>query len=107
MGFFGFFWVGFFGWVFYCQPWFEVRIDKKINSWSGSIEVGVTCCDPSTIDVPFPSSATELREGTWIMSGNSILKAGGPRNSNLTQMVTKFYIYKVPYWCLNFGCYIV
>jgi neuralized-like protein 4 len=57
---------------------FEVRIDKKINSWSGSIEVGVTCCDPSTIDVPFPSSATELREGTWIMSGNSILKAGGP-----------------------------
>jgi hypothetical protein len=77
--------VGFFGWVFYCQPWFEVRIDKKINSWSGSIEVGVTCCDPSTIDVPFPSSATELREGTWIMSGNSILKAGCPAH-NLTQM---------------------
>ena len=61
---------------------FEVRIDKKINSWSGSIEVGVTCCDPNTIDVPFPSSATELREGTWIMSGNSILKDGRSINEN-------------------------
>ena len=25
---------------------FEVKIDKKVNSWSGSIEVGVTACDP-------------------------------------------------------------
>ena len=33
----------------------EVRIDKKINSWSGSIEVGVTQCDPNTLDSPFPS----------------------------------------------------
>lgn len=61
---------------------FEVRIDKKINSWSGSIEVGVTCCDPSTINLPFPSSATELREGTWIMSGNSILRDGLSINEN-------------------------
>nr|CAD7453424.1 unnamed protein product [Timema tahoe] len=70
---------------------FEVRIDKKdlmleflyleyssraihINSWSGSIEIGVTACDPETMD--FPSSATELRNGSWIMSGNSILKDG-------------------------------
>ena len=79
----------------------QVRIDKKINSWSGSIEMGVTQCDPNTLESPFPSrfsqilncrhvlgnciaftsckskhrsSATELREGTWIMSGNSILK---------------------------------
>ena len=52
----------------------EVSIDKKIHSWSGSIEMGITRCDPSQLDSPFPSSATELREGTWIMSGNSILK---------------------------------
>ena len=52
----------------------EVSIDKKIHSWSGSIEMGITRCDPSLLDSPFPSSATELREGTWIMSGNSILK---------------------------------
>ena len=47
----------------------EVRIDKKIHSWSGSIEMGITQCDPHMLDAPFPSSATELREGTWIMSG--------------------------------------
>ena len=35
--------------------YFQVRIDKKINSWSGSIEVGVTQCDPNTLDSPFPS----------------------------------------------------
>jgi len=61
---------------------FEVKIDKKINSWSGSIEVGVTCCDPNGIETPFPSSATELREGTWIMSGNSVLKDGRSINEN-------------------------
>ena len=33
----------------------QVRIDKKINSWSGSIEVGVTQCDPNTLESPFPS----------------------------------------------------
>ena len=61
---------------------FEVKLDKKINSWSGSIEVGVTCCDPNAIETPFPSSATELREGTWIMSGNSVLKDGRSINEN-------------------------
>lgn len=27
---------------------FEVRIDVKINSWSGSIEIGVTTNNPET-----------------------------------------------------------
>ena len=31
---------------------------------------------------PFPSSATELRHGTWIMSGNSILRDGRSVNEN-------------------------
>ncbi|XP_074654148.1 neuralized-like protein 4 [Tubulanus polymorphus] len=53
---------------------FEVRIDKKINSWSGSIEVGVTTCDPQHLN--FPTSATGFREGTWVMSGSSVLKDG-------------------------------
>ncbi|PSN29127.1 Neuralized-like protein 4 [Blattella germanica] len=43
---------------------FEVRIDKKINSWSGSVEIGVTSCDPETLE--FPSSATDLRDGSWV-----------------------------------------
>merc|ERR550532_3669697 len=34
----------------------EVRIDKKIHSWSGSIEMGITQCDPNLLEVPFPSS---------------------------------------------------
>nr|XP_034336321.1 neuralized-like protein 4 isoform X5 [Crassostrea gigas] len=53
---------------------FEVRIDRKVNSWSGSIEIGVTTCDPSTMK--FPISATGFREGTWVMSGSSILRDG-------------------------------
>ncbi len=55
---------------------FEVRLDKKVHSWSGSIEVGVTTCDPDTLESPFPSSATEFRRGSWIMSGNSVLRDG-------------------------------
>ncbi|XP_025081591.1 neuralized-like protein 4 isoform X2 [Pomacea canaliculata] len=53
---------------------FEVCIVKKVNSWSGSIEIGVTTCNPDTLTLPF--SATGLREGTWIMSGTSLLRDG-------------------------------
>lgn len=45
-----------------------------MNSWSGSIEIGVTTCDPGTLK--FPISATGFREGTWVMSGSSILRDG-------------------------------
>ena len=61
---------------------FQVRLEQKIHSWSGSIEVGVTCGNPDALETPFPSSATELRFGTWIMSGNSILKDGRSINEN-------------------------
>ena len=61
---------------------FEVKLDKKVHSWSGSIEVGVTACDPNTLESPLPSSATELRRGSWIMSGNSILKDGRSIHEN-------------------------
>ncbi|XP_039602936.1 neuralized-like protein 4 isoform X2 [Polypterus senegalus] len=53
---------------------FTVRIDKKVNSWSGSIEIGVTALDPATLD--FPSSATGLKGGSWIVSGYSVLRDG-------------------------------
>ncbi|XP_053378607.1 neuralized-like protein 4 [Mercenaria mercenaria] len=52
----------------------EVKIDKKVNSWSGSIEIGVTTCDPDNLN--FPISATGFRDGTWVMSGSSVLKDG-------------------------------
>ena len=40
-------------------------MDKKVNSWSGSIEVGITSTDPDHLSrlQPFPSSANELRQG--------------------------------------------
>ncbi|XP_059386856.1 neuralized-like protein 4 [Carassius carassius] len=53
---------------------FTVRIDKKVNSWSGSIEIGVTALDPAALE--FPSSATGLKGGSWIVSGCSVLKDG-------------------------------
>jgi hypothetical protein len=36
----------------------------QINSWSGSVEIGVTTCDPDLSR--FPSSATDLRDGSWV-----------------------------------------
>ncbi|KAG7212691.1 hypothetical protein KM043_012968 [Ampulex compressa] len=53
---------------------FEVRIDKKMTSWSGTIEIGVTECDPQTIE--FPATATHLRQGTWMLSSASIVHDG-------------------------------
>jgi len=45
-----------------------------VNSWSGSIEIGVTALDPTALD--FPSSATGLKGGSWIVSGCSVLRDG-------------------------------
>lgn len=53
---------------------FEVRIDEKIHAWSGSIEIGVTTLNPDAIDLP--ACATKLKNGTWVMSGISVLKDG-------------------------------
>ncbi|XP_041094143.1 neuralized-like protein 4 isoform X2 [Polyodon spathula] len=53
---------------------FTVRIDRKVNSWSGSIEIGVTALDPASLD--FPSSATGLKGGSWVVSGCSVLRDG-------------------------------
>ena len=38
------------------------------------MEIGVTTCDPNNLRIP--TSATGFREGTWVMSGCSILKDG-------------------------------
>ncbi|OAD58573.1 Neuralized-like protein 4 [Eufriesea mexicana] len=53
---------------------FEVRIDKKMTSWNGSIEIGVTECDPEVIELP--ACATNLRQGTWIMFDSGIMHDG-------------------------------
>lgn len=46
----------------------------QIVSWNGSIAIGVTECDPETMEIP--SSALHLRYGSWIMTGSSIVHNG-------------------------------
>lgn len=43
-------------------------------SWSGSIEIGVTKCDPEMIELP--ACATNLCHGTWIMANSCIVHDG-------------------------------
>jgi neuralized-like protein 4 len=45
-----------------------------VTTWSGSIEIGVTACNPEALDLPL--SATDLANETWIMSSSSVLKDG-------------------------------
>lgn len=53
---------------------FEVRLDRKIGNWSGSWAIGVTCGDPGCMEIP--SSSAGLKNGSWIMSGMSVLRDG-------------------------------
>ncbi|XP_061511101.1 neuralized-like protein 4 [Anopheles gambiae] len=53
---------------------FEVRIDEKIQAWSGSIEIGITTVNPESTELP--PCAMKLRNTTWVMSGISVLKDG-------------------------------
>ncbi|XP_038216186.1 neuralized-like protein 4 isoform X1 [Zerene cesonia] len=53
---------------------FEVCIDRKVNVWNGSLEIGVTTLDPEYMELP--ATATKLRNTAWIMSGSSIVKDG-------------------------------
>ncbi|XP_050504188.1 neuralized-like protein 4 [Diabrotica virgifera virgifera] len=53
---------------------FEIKIDKKVNTWSGSLEIGVVDCDP--LDFDFPPCASKIQSGSWIMSGTTVFKNG-------------------------------
>ena len=46
----------------------------QVVTWSGSIEVGVTSLDPSNLE--FPASATQLCDGSWVLSGSTVLHNG-------------------------------
>lgn len=41
---------------------FQVRIDKMVDKWAGSIEIGVTTHNPAYLQLP--STMTNLRSGT-------------------------------------------
>ena len=53
---------------------FEIRLDRLVDKWSGSIEVGLTTHNPSGLDIP--ATMTNLRAGTTMMSGCGILTNG-------------------------------
>lgn len=53
---------------------FEIRIDRLVDKWSGSIEVGITTHNPATLE--FPATMTNQRSGTMMMSGCGILTNG-------------------------------
>lgn len=39
----------------------QIRIDKLVDKWSGSIEIGVTTHNPNNLD--YPATMTNLRSG--------------------------------------------
>ncbi|XP_030761137.1 neuralized-like protein 4 [Sitophilus oryzae] len=53
---------------------FEVRLDKVVTKWAGSIEIGVTTHSP--VDLEFPFTMTNVRSGTWMMTGSGIMHNG-------------------------------
>ncbi|XP_063987913.1 neuralized-like protein 4 [Diachasmimorpha longicaudata] len=54
---------------------FEIRIDKKVRSWSGTVEIGVTTCDPDTLDDPLGQC--------WMLTGSGILRNGHPLSDSM------------------------
>lgn len=53
---------------------FEVRLDRVVIKWAGSIEIGVTTHSPT--DLEFPFTMTNVRSGTWMMTGSGIMHNG-------------------------------
>jgi len=53
---------------------FEIRLDKMVDKWAGSIEIGVTSHSP--LDIEFPATMTNIRSGTWMMTGNGVMHNG-------------------------------
>ena len=53
---------------------FKLRIEGLVNKWNGSIEFGVTIHNPDSFELP--ATMTNLRSGTLVLSGNSILTNG-------------------------------
>ena len=45
-----------------------------VAKWAGSIEIGLTTHCPTDLD--FPSTMTNIRSGTWMMTGNGVMHNG-------------------------------
>lgn len=53
---------------------FQVRLERVVTKWAGSIEIGVTTHNPTELDFPF--TMTNVRTGTWMMTGNGVMHNG-------------------------------
>ncbi|CAH0389497.1 unnamed protein product [Bemisia tabaci] len=53
---------------------FEVQLDKMVTKWAGTIEIGVTTHSPE--DLEYPSTMTNVKSGTWMMTGNGVMRNG-------------------------------
>lgn len=53
---------------------FEVVLDKMVDKWAGSVEIGVTTHSPTELD--YPSTMTNIRSGTWMMTGTGVMHNG-------------------------------
>lgn len=53
---------------------FEIQLDRMVDKWAGSIEIGVTSHAPA--DIEFPATMTNIRSGTWMMTGNGVMHNG-------------------------------
>jgi len=53
---------------------FEIQLDRMVDKWAGSIEIGVTSHAP--LDIEFPATMTNIRSGTWMMTGNGVMHNG-------------------------------
>jgi len=75
---------------------FEVRLDKMVTKWAGSIEIGVTTHAPN--DLEFPSTMTNIRSGTWMMTGNGVMHNGTTTVDDYGQNLDKLKVK-----CCGFG----
>lgn len=53
---------------------FQVRLERVVTKWAGSIEMGVTTHSP--LELEFPFTMTNVRSGTWMMTGNGVMHNG-------------------------------
>lgn len=53
---------------------FQVRLERVVTKWAGSIEIGVTTHSAQELDFPF--TMTNVRSGTWMMTGNGVMHNG-------------------------------
>lgn len=76
---------------------FEVRIDKMIDKWAGSIEIGVTTHSPTSLE--FPSTMTNVRSGTWMMTTNGVMHNGTTVMDEYGQSLDRLKVSKQFFTC--------